>query len=68
MLPADTPVNTPEAAFMEPIADAATVQVPPVDALDKVMLLPAHTDVGPVIAPGALPTVMAKVVKHPPLE
>jgi hypothetical protein len=68
VVPADTPVTIPEDVT---VATAGTVllQIPPVAVVVREMVLPTHTEPGPVIAPatgtGSIVTILvAYTVPH----
>ena len=56
-VPAATPVTSPEASTVA-IEALPVNQAPPVVASDKVVMLPVHTVVAPVMAAGAAGTVV----------
>jgi hypothetical protein len=59
--PAATPVTTPVVGSTDAVPEAALDQLPPVVALAKVVVNPAQTDVVPVMAAGAVFTVIDDV-------
>ena len=60
------PVRIPVVAPMVPTAVLLLLHVPPVVASPRVVVLPAHIVVVPVIPPGVGFTVMTVVVLQPP--
>jgi hypothetical protein len=66
-VPAVTPVTTPVAAFTLALAALLLVQVPPVVAVARVVLLPMQAVGVPVIVAGFTFIVTVLVVVHPAL-
>ena len=64
-VPAETPVTIPESEPTEAINDELLLQVPPVEVLLKVIVLPAHTAFAPVMAAAAGLIVMVFVARQP---
>ena len=65
-VPAATPDTTPVVEFTVAVPVAPLVHVPPVGEQLNVVVDPAHTASVPVIAPGDVFTVTARVAKQPP--
>jgi hypothetical protein len=63
--PAATPVTMPVVAPIVAIEVVLLVQLPPLTPLVSVAVAPAHTDKGPVIAPGASSTESNPIAEHP---
>ncbi len=63
--PAETPVTTPVAATTVADARLLLLHVPPVVASLRLMVLPGHTVVGPVIGDGGAFTVIDVEAVHP---
>lgn len=61
-LPAATPLTTPVAGLTVAKAALLLLQVPPLTASVNVMVEPAHTDDGPLIAPAVGAAVIVTVV------
>ena len=64
-LPVLTPVTIPDDVPIVAISVLLLNHVPPVEASDRVILVPEHTLVFPMIG-GAVFTVTMEVVLHPP--
>ena len=64
-MPAVTPVTTPVAAPTLAMVVLLLVQLPPVVALESVMLLPTQTEVAPVISAGSGKTVTTLLATQP---
>lgn len=62
-MPADTPVTIP-VADTDPVSGALLVHVPPGVTSDSVIVLPTHTEAGPLIADGPALTVTVRVTVH----
>ena len=65
-VPPVIPVRIPVVVPIVPTAVLLLLQVPPVLASPRVVVLPAHTGVVPVMAPGVGFTVIVVVVLQPP--
>jgi hypothetical protein len=68
VVPAATPVTTPEVALIVATVTLLLLHVPPVVASLSVSVEPAHTPATPDIAEGALFTVTTLVTLHPVLN